>query len=301
MEAVTGWLRCIAPLELAEDWDNVGMLVWPTRPRPVRKIFLTIDLTDAVLEEALATRADLVVAYHPPIFHPLRRLSAEDPASRVVLRLIESGTALYSPHTAADAAPGGVNDWLADGLGDGRRQAIARPRGPWPPGSVLSGAGGGSSDGGSFAPADRGERATAPIAGQGRQVALEEPATLDELIRRVKRHLDLKHLRVASATDHACGGLVKNVALCAGAGSDVILDADADLLLTGEMRHHDVRSANARGKSVILCDHTNTERGYLARLRERLVDLSTRGPGGGGHGRPEVAISSQDRDPLEVR
>ena len=261
-------LREIAPLELAEEWDNVGLLVAPTRSRPIRRVFLAVDLTDEVVDEALAVEADLVVAYHPPIFAPLRRLTPAAPKERVVLRLAEARVALYSPHTAADSAAGGVNDWLADGIGEGMRYPLHLPRATDPP------AGGG--DG---------------VTGQGRGVVLAKAATLATLVRRVKRHLGLRAVRVASTAAHDDGAPIRRVALCAGAGSEVIQGADAELLWTGEMRHHDVLAAVAAGRSVILCDHTNTERGYLAgRLKGRLASRLG----------VEVSVSTVDADPLRI-
>lgn len=113
----------MAPERLAEEWDRVGLQVgdpgWP-----VRRAVLCIDLTQRVLDEAIAARAGLVVAYHPLVFDPLRAVTALDPKQRVVLRAIENRVAVYSPHTALDAAEGGVNDWLCDGLGEGERGPI---------------------------------------------------------------------------------------------------------------------------------------------------------------------------------
>src|SRR3954469_18735267 len=117
-----GLLERIAPLAYAEDWDNVGLLLEPLgdrraeqEPVSVRRALVTIDLTEAVLDEALAQDVDLVVAYHPPVFRPLKRLGTRGGAERALQRLARAGTALYSPHTALDAAPRGLNDWLAAG------------------------------------------------------------------------------------------------------------------------------------------------------------------------------------------
>lgn len=106
----------IAPPEYAEVWDKVGLLVGD-RSRALRgPIFLTIDLTERVLAEAISLRADAIVAYHPPVFEPLTRITDATPRQRVILRAIEAGIATYSPHTALDAVPGGVTDWLCEGL-----------------------------------------------------------------------------------------------------------------------------------------------------------------------------------------
>lgn len=108
----------IAPPHLAEAWDNVGLLLGDP-DAPCSRALLTIDLTGPVLEEAVRRGADAVVAYHPPIFHPLKRLVRNVPAQTVVLDAAAAGIALLSPHTALDAARGGVNDWLAACIGAG--------------------------------------------------------------------------------------------------------------------------------------------------------------------------------------
>lgn len=121
----------IAPLHLAEEWDNVGLLVGRGEA-PVSSALLTIDLTPAVLDEAVRQACEAVIAYHPPIFKPLKRIANATPAERVVMRLLERGIAVISPHTALDAAPNGLNDWIAAGIGAGDVRAIV-PHGQLPP------------------------------------------------------------------------------------------------------------------------------------------------------------------------
>jgi dinuclear metal center YbgI/SA1388 family protein len=111
-------LEATAPARLAEGWDNVGLLLG-SRAAPCARVMLAIDLTPAVLDEAIDLGVDAVVAYHPPIFDPLKRLVADDPRQRVLLDAAQAGIALLSPHTALDAVQGGVNDWLAEGVAGG--------------------------------------------------------------------------------------------------------------------------------------------------------------------------------------
>ena len=86
---------------------------------------------------------------------------------------------------------------------------------------------------------------------------------------------------------------IKSVAVCAGSGASVLHGVKADLYLTGEMSHHEVLDANHGGTTVILCDHSNTERGFLAQeLRGKLVDLFEK--------KISVVMSECDRDPLEI-
>ncbi len=113
----------VAPPGLAESWDNVGLLLG-RRGDPVSKVLLCIDLMPEVVDEAVAREVDAVIAYHPPIFSGLKSITDATPQNASLLTLIQAGIAVHSPHTAADAATGGVNDWLADGLGPGTREAI---------------------------------------------------------------------------------------------------------------------------------------------------------------------------------
>jgi dinuclear metal center YbgI/SA1388 family protein len=113
----------IAPLRYAESWDNVGLLIG-TGEWAADRILITIDLTELVLREAIDGSAQMIVSYHPPIFEPLKRLSGGSARERIVLQAASAGIAVYSPHTALDAAPGGVNDWLAEALGGGDVRAL---------------------------------------------------------------------------------------------------------------------------------------------------------------------------------
>lgn len=122
-EQLRDTLERIAPLRYAQDWDNVGELLRGVRD-DIDRALLTIDLTEPVLTEAIDVRADMVIAYHPPIFEPLERITSRTPSERIVLGLVRAGLHVHSLHTALDAAPGGVNDWLADCLGSGDRRAL---------------------------------------------------------------------------------------------------------------------------------------------------------------------------------
>jgi hypothetical protein len=283
-----------------------------------------------------------------------------------------AGLGIYSPHTALDAAPGGVNDWLADAFGSGARTPLVGARRAEPNAAyklvvfvphehtealrrALANAGAGvignytecsyelrgegtfvGGEGANPAVGERGrlERVSetrlemvcseealgaaamalrkthpyeepawdiyplapkpVPGVGAGRTVELDEPAPLGALVERVKAHLGRTSLRVATAERHATGAPIRSVAVCAGSGSALLTPAlGSDLYLTGELGHHDVLRALARGTSVVLAEHSSSERGYLTVLAERLNRAAA--------GNVEFSVSETDRDPIEVR
>ena len=106
-------MNAIAPVSAAADWDNVGLIVGD-RAWPARRVLLTIDLTAAVLDEAAASRFDAVVSYHPVVFKATKRLVIDRRQQEgIAAECLARRVAVYSPHTALDAAPGGTNDTLA--------------------------------------------------------------------------------------------------------------------------------------------------------------------------------------------
>ncbi len=108
-------LDALAPLRLAADWDNVGLLLGRS-DGDIARVLITIDLTPEVVQEALDFGAGMIIAYHPVIFHPLMSIVDTDVRGKMLISLLHAGIAVYSPHTALDAVDGGLTDWLCDGL-----------------------------------------------------------------------------------------------------------------------------------------------------------------------------------------
>ena len=339
-----------APPYLANEWDNVGLLVG-TPDWSSNKILLTIDLTEAVMQEAISLNINTIVSYHPPIFNPLKSVTNRSFKERIVLDAILHKIAIYSPHTSLDVARGGVNDWIVEGIGVGDVRAI-QPFGNLPPDEEcklvtfcpedkveelrlsLSSVGCGrigQYEQCSFATTGTGtfigNEGTNPTHGKagelqrvieckfemvvsknslslaiqalrqfhpyeepalevyelcerprremgvGRRIHLDKPVQLDELSRKLKKHLGIGYVRVAPAAGKGNRIEVQTVGLCAGAGGSVCelaIDDGCEVFITGEMTHHQVIAATARGCTVMLTGHTNSERGYLPKLKEQL-------------------------------
>ena len=182
----------------------------------IRKVFLTNDLTEPVLKEAIHVKSDLIVSYHPTPFRSFKKVVGTDRTSRIVLECIANGIAVYSPHTASDAAVGGVNDWLIGGLGKSKKCEPVKPFS-----SEIEDSG----------------------AGLGRVMELETPTNLEVIVNRVKKHCNLSNVRVAVAPhrfryeeekdDGVAVDLstvkIETVAVCAGSGSTVLRGCEADV------------------------------------------------------------------------
>ncbi len=245
---------------LAEGWDAVG-LVCGDPDEPVGRVLFAVDPTSAVVDEVIATGADLLVTHHPLLLTPVHGVPADDPRGRLVHRLIRAGAALFVAHTNADRAPGcGVNAALADVLG----LTGAMPLEP---------------------------AGDDPAAGLGRVGDLPEALPLRAFAERVAAALPetVGGVRAAGDPDR----VVRRVAVCGGSGGSLLgaaAAAGADVFLTSDLKHHPVSDAG-EVDGPALCDvaHYASEWPWLPVAAGRLAeDLA---------GRVEVSVSRRRTDP----
>ena len=226
-------MQRIAPLELAESWDNPGLLV--DCGGEVTRVLVTLDITPEVVTEAAAKHCEAIVAHHPVIFDPLKKLGPQD----VPFQLVRAGISAICMHTNLDAAEGGVNevlagifgirDWevFADGCGRvGEVEPITVPELARKAQAVLGG------------------RCNRPRSGPAVQVKFADT-----------------------------GKTVKRLAVISGAGGSMFEDAlavGADCLLTGEANHHAAIDAVRLGLSLVAAGHYATEFPVCAAIADRL-------------------------------
>ncbi|PLW09763.1 hypothetical protein PCANC_24028 [Puccinia coronata f. sp. avenae] len=292
VKAVQRAFSKMAPVSLAESWDNTGLLLESTVTRPfANKVLLTIDLTPSVAEEAFQKDSNIgvIVAYHPTIFRGLKSLTLNDPLQEIILKCAATGISVYSPHTALDSVIGGINDELCEivsGSKAHQNQVFSVS------GSIVEKTSENVLNGVGF--------------GGGRRVEFAQGNEVDlaELISRIKTGLGLPHVQLANSS--FAPSHIRSVGVCAGSGGSICsaLGKSCDAFVTGEMSHHELLSANARGIHVILTAHTNTERFFLAkvlqpRLHELLANKAVQ-MSANEHPQWDVIVSSADRDPLVV-
>lgn len=127
--------------------------------------------------------------------------------------------------------------------------------------------------------------------GMGRIGILKKSTKINDIVNTVKQYLRLQHLRIALGKNHCLDTQVKTIAVCAGSGSSVLQFAKADLFITGEMSHHDLLNAAQNNITVILCEHSNSERGYLKQFSEILSRKLEN---------VIILISEMDKDPIVI-
>jgi dinuclear metal center YbgI/SA1388 family protein len=127
--SVLGYLERFAPLDLAAERDNVGLLLGD-RDGPVERVLTCLTVTPEVVAEAVEEHAQLIVTHHPILFRPVQRLTTGNPEGRMLLALVKAGVSVYSPHTAFDNTGGGINEMLAGRLGLRGVSPLRREEGP---------------------------------------------------------------------------------------------------------------------------------------------------------------------------
>ncbi len=236
-------LERMAPLPLAEEWDNVGLLLGSWE-HPVQRVMTCLTLNAPVAQEAVEQRAQLVVTHHPIPFRPLKRITDETPTGEVLWLLARAGICVYSAHTAFDSAARGINQRLAEGL---NLREIAP-----------------------LVPQDQDGPDAPSGAGTGRQGVLEPALSLGELAQRVKELLGVERLQAVGDADRP----IRRLAIVCGSGGELLpqaMQAGCDGFLTGEMRFHACLEAQARGVSVLLPGHYATERFAMEQLARELA------------------------------
>ena len=233
-------MQAIAPLELAEHWDNPGLLV--DCGGQMHRVLAALDITPEVVAEAAAKQCEMIVSHHPVIFDPLKKIGPQD----VPFQLVQAGISAICMHTNLDAAEGGVNEVLA-GIFDMKNME-----------TFAEGCG---------------------RVGAIEEIAVPELArkAQQELAARCNQPKNGPAVQVKFVD---AGKPVKRLAVISGAGGSLFADAiamGADCLLTGESNHHHAIDAKRLGLSLIAAGHYATEfpvtAAVAAKLRAALPEL----------------------------
>ncbi len=248
LSQIIDFLGAAYPLELSEEFDNTGLLVGH-RGKDVQTIMTCLTITPDTISEAVKEKADLIVSHHPFPFFQEKKWTSDTPNGRILLSLIESGIAVYSPHTAHDSALYGINEQIALRL---ELQTIrplkaldleVRPE-------MLTGI----------------HDPQMPLAnyrqiqlGIGRTGSFPEPITLRQFTDKVHNIFNCPMVQVVG--DDL--SLIRNVAIGCGSAIDFLEDAireKADVYLTGEAKFHDWLKAQELDIALVMPGHFYSER-----------------------------------------
>lgn len=224
------------------DFDNVGMLVGFCDAE-VTTVLCALDITDAVIEEAISLHAQLIVSHHPLIFEPLKRVTDDDIKGRKVIRMLQHGISGICLHTNLDTVAGGVNDCLMAALG-ARITGLLSPHGTHPDGTPY---------------------------GISRVGELPAPVEFGDFLARTKQRLNVSALRYVDG-----GKPVLHIACCGGAGgSDMrkAVEAGCDTYVTADLKYDHFLDAKDLGLNLIDADHFCTENVVVPRLKRLLLEI----------------------------
>lgn len=238
---LVAYLEKLAPLELAESWDNVGLLVGDSQ-QPVNRIMTALTIVPENVDEAIANKADLIITHHPLPFQPLKKITHDTIPGMLLCRLMRAGIAVYSPHTAWDNTRGGINEQIANLL----KLIDVRP--------LIPG---------------RLPHLQAANLGSGRCGNLAEPIRLSQLVEQLRIPLQLDTISTTAAPDR----LAQRIGIVCGSGGSLlsaVKTASCDTFLTGEATFHQCLEAQASGVSLILLSHFASEKFALRKLSTTL-------------------------------
>ena len=225
------------PKQAALDWDNVGLLVGRT-DKEVNKVLVALDLTDEVLDEAIEKKVDMVVTHHPLIFAPLKKITNEHFIGNRVVMLLQHDISYYAMHTNYDVL--GMAQLSGDILGLDSTEAL----------EVTD---------------------EELLEGIGRIGELSEEITLKECCEMVKERFHLDSVKVFGDMERK----VKRVAISPGSGKSMVkvaLAKQVEVLVTGDIDHHEGIDAVAQGLSIIDAGHYGLEHIFIEDMTTYLND-----------------------------
>lgn len=230
-------LEALSPLSYAEDWDNVGLLAG-RRDKEIKSIYIALDATDDVIEEVVRLKADLLLTHHPLIFKKMDRINTDHFIGRRIYELIKNDICYYAMHTNFDVM--GMADAAADKLGLQTRNVL----------NVTF-------------------EDDIAKEGCGRYGKLPKKMTLRECAELVKKCFEVPNVRVYGDLD----SFVEDAAVMPGSGGSYIQDAlmcGADVMITGDVDHHEGIDAVAQGIQIIDAGHYGIEKLFIPYMAEYL-------------------------------
>lgn len=224
--------------KLAEEWDNVGLLIGD-REKDIKKIQISLDATEKAIDYAIQNNVDMIITHHPMIFKGIKNILFSEVLGRKIIKLIKNDILLYAIHTNLDAKKDGLNDYLLKKLGVESSKILD-------------------------------ENSYDAESGIGRIFKLAEEKSVVEYADIIKSRLGIENIRIVSRDENK---KIKKIALINGSAMSYwrkVAFKGVELFITGDISYHDALDAMENGVSLIDIGHFESEKCFGECLREEL-------------------------------
>ena len=240
IKEITTFLEDFAPLEYQESYDNCGLIVGNTNAE-VKEVIITLDCTEEIVNEAIASGCNLIIAHHPIIFNGLKKLNGSNYIEQTVIKAIKNDIAIYAFHTNLDNVHNGVSAKIADKIGLVNSKVLT-PK--------LT--------------------KNSQLVGSGIFGELKNPINSTEFLKFLKCTMQTDCIRHTALVKDA----IKTVAVCGGSGSFLLQNAiaeKADIFITADFKYHEFFDAE---NHIIIADIGHYESEQFT--KELIYDLLTK-------------------------
>ena len=245
---IMGELHTLFNPKIAEEWDNVGLLIGDNT-KDVNKVLFCLDVTEKVIEKSIKNNVDLIISHHPVIFSGFKKVTNETLHGRKLLKLIENKIAVYSIHTNADFAINGLNDFIMDKFNlEGEKIIVNEHK---------------------FEDYNPIKNKMEHVhGGLARIKILNEKMKLGDLIERIKDSLGIGYVRYVGDKN----SYVRKIGLVTGGGSSFMYEVanKIDVFLTGDLRYHEALDALEEGRILVDIGHFESEYLFVDLMMEKM-------------------------------
>lgn len=223
-------------INLAYDWDNVGLLVGELDSN-ITSITTALELCDDVIDDAIKKKSNMILVHHPLIFSPIKKVVDIDDKQKMIIKLIKNNISLYVAHTNFDIIEGGLNDYILNLLDVCDIRPLTDDK---------------------------------DINTIGRIATLQTPMLLEDFALYIQEALDIKHPRIISKENK----IIQNISIVTGAGFEYIQNAmeKSDVFITGDMKYHDAQDSFQKGDCIIDAGHFDTEKFFTYAMKNFLTE-----------------------------
>lgn len=234
-------LENLYPHYFAEEWDNVGLIIGDNK-REIKRVMVSIDATEKVIDKAIEDDVDMIITHHPMIFKGIKSINNSTVLGKKIIKLIENKINLYAMHTNLDATIGGLNDYILEILEVENSKIID-------------------------------ENEIDNKNGIGRIYNLVTPVSIYRYIEFLKEKLEIENVRVIAEDT---GKNIRKIALINGSGMSYwkkVKSLGVDLFITGDIGYHEALDSKENGLDLIDIGHFESEKWFTKLLEKKLETL----------------------------